>query len=116
MLRALVRPVYRWLRRGVHRVRDFALAPEKRYRKYLQNYCGVRIPPPRLPQQITGQGALKSEQQWHVALNEVQSLNLPRHPDDPKNWDTLTALAEVLRETTPAARILDAGAELYSSF
>ena len=58
---------------------------------------------------------MKSRNQWQAALDQVNSLGLPRHPDPPKNWDTLTAIAQILSETNCNARILDAGAELYSS-
>jgi SAM-dependent methyltransferase len=62
------------------------------------------------------QGALKSEHEWHEALQRVRTLKLPCHPDEAKNWDTLAAVAEVLAETNSEAKVLDAGAELYSNF
>lgn len=116
MIKQFAKPVYRFVRRGVHRLRDAVLRPEWLYRSYLRTYCGVRFAPHKLPEETGVQGVLKSEQQWRAALEQTELLKLPRHADGPKNWDTLTALAEVLAETTPAARVLDAGAELYSSF
>ncbi len=115
MIKQVIKPVYRAVRRSVHRVRDAVLRPEFNYRAYLRS-IGVQFPPAALPQQTGVQGALKSKQEWQTALQQVQSLKLPRHPDPPKNWDTLTAIAQVLAETNTRAAVLDAGAELYSSF
>lgn len=47
-------------------------------------------------------------------MQQVRNLGLPAHSDLPKNWDSLAALAQILESTGPTARILDAGAELYS--
>jgi SAM-dependent methyltransferase len=116
MIKQLMKLAYRFARRGVHRVRDAALRSEFVYRGYLQTLCGVQFPPPATPKPVMAQGALKSKQEWQTALAQVQSLHLPRHPDSPKNWDTLAAVAQVLADCSPQARVLDAGAELYSSF
>jgi len=116
MIKRLLRPGYRFARRGVHRLRDAMLRHEGIYRTYLRMRFGVQFPPVARPAPATVQGALKSEEQWQKALKELRSLRLPRHPDDPKNWDTLAAVAQVLTETSPEARVLDAGAEVYSSF
>jgi SAM-dependent methyltransferase len=44
----------------------------------------------------------------------VERLGLPPHSEPTKNWDSLAALACILERTKREARILDAGAELYS--
>lgn len=58
--------------------------------------------------------ALKTRQQVEEAVAEANRLRLPPCPDPAKTWDTLAALQQVLEVTTPEARILDAGAEMYS--
>jgi SAM-dependent methyltransferase len=116
VVKQMLRPGYRFARRGVHRLRDSILQSESAYRKYLRFRFGSHFPPASQPAQLSTYGALKSEQQWQRAFDESRTLGLPRHPDAPKNWDTLAAVAKVLAETTPDARVLDAGAELYSSF
>jgi len=57
---------------------------------------------------------LKSTKEWQDALEYVERLGLPPHREPTKNWDSLAALACILKRTTKEARILDAGAELYS--
>lgn len=58
--------------------------------------------------------ALRTRQQVEEATAETVRLKLPPCPDPSKNWDTLAALRQVLEVTTADARILDAGAEMYS--
>jgi SAM-dependent methyltransferase len=58
--------------------------------------------------------ALQSEAEWRVARDEVERLGLKPHNDGPKNWDALIALDLVLRSTSTASGVLDAGAEAYS--
>ena len=58
--------------------------------------------------------ALKTQAEVDAAVAEAELLGLPPCGDATKTWDTLGALREVLIRTTPQARILDAGAELYS--
>ena len=70
--------------------------------------------PPRPPQHAWINTALKSNQQIQAALEEVRSCGLPPHLDLPKNWDAITALSLVLKYTGTSAKILDAGAPLYS--
>lgn len=69
------------------------------------------VSPPRAPWKNT---VLKTEQEWKDAVEQAERLGLPLHFDPPKNWDSLAALDCILQTTTPEARILDAGAELYS--
>lgn len=58
--------------------------------------------------------ALMTQDEVRRAVEETHRLLLPLHPDAPKNWDSLGALAAVLDRTTRDARIFDAGAETYS--
>ncbi|SRR5216683_7050770 len=58
--------------------------------------------------------ALLSERDWKKALEQVQSLKLPPHPDPFKNWDHLAALDIILKHSDPSAHVLDAGADLNS--
>ncbi len=58
---------------------------------------------------------LQSAAQWQQARRAVRRLRLPAHPERSKNWDSLGALATILRRTGPDATVLDAGAALYSS-
>jgi SAM-dependent methyltransferase len=57
---------------------------------------------------------LKSRQERDAAVEQVRNLKLPLLFDAPKNWDSLAALDCVLATTSKRARILDAGAEMYS--
>lgn len=59
--------------------------------------------------------ALLTEADAERARTEAVRLGLPAHPEAPKNWDGLSAVDAILRATTPRARILDAGAERYST-
>ena len=71
---------------------------------------------PTRPPRGTSSGVLQNEAEWAAATAELRALGLPRHPDGSKNWDTCGALAAVLSQTTPDARVLDAGAARYSTF
>jgi len=57
---------------------------------------------------------LKTQYEVEIALEEARSVKLFQHPDRSKTWDSLAALDCILSKTTQAARILDAGAEMYS--
>ena len=57
---------------------------------------------------------LKTRREWEAATAQVQALGLHSHPTPSKNWDSLAALACTLERTGPSARILDAGAEVFS--
>ena len=57
---------------------------------------------------------LQTPRERDFAVEQARRLGLPLMEDLPKNWDSLAALDCILRETTPRARILDAGAEMYS--
>lgn len=58
---------------------------------------------------------LATRAQWQAAVAECRRIRLPRHPDRPKNWDALGAVATVLATVGPEASVLDAGAARYSS-
>jgi SAM-dependent methyltransferase len=58
---------------------------------------------------------LLCESDYKKAIDIANGLRLPLHNDLPKNWDSLAALDVILSNTNKDARILDAGAELYST-
>jgi SAM-dependent methyltransferase len=60
--------------------------------------------------------ALLSRESVAEALMLLHENGLPLHPDTPKNWDTLLALYHAVRSTAIDALVLDAGAEVYSTF
>jgi SAM-dependent methyltransferase len=60
--------------------------------------------------------ALKTQSEVDASVAEAKRLRLPPLADAPKTWDTLAALNEVVTRTGPDARVLDAGAEVYSRF
>ena len=49
------------------------------------------------------------------ALNTRKQQHVPLHRGPEKNWDHLAAVSTILAHTKPNARILDAGAEIYSN-
>jgi SAM-dependent methyltransferase len=57
---------------------------------------------------------LKSQAEADSAVAEAARLKLPPFSDRPKTWDTLGALHEVVSRNSRDARVLDAGAEIYS--
>jgi SAM-dependent methyltransferase len=57
---------------------------------------------------------LKNKAQVDAAVAEAARLKLPQFSDPPKTWDTLGALHEIVSRTDTSAKILDAGAEMYS--
>lgn len=63
---------------------------------------------------IAENAVLQTRQQWKNAAMQALNLNLPLHPDPPKNWDSLAALGTILNNTNKTAAILDAGSETYS--
>jgi SAM-dependent methyltransferase len=71
--------------------------------------------PVNKPKQRLQNGVLQSRSEWESALTETRELGLPPHQDPPKNWDSLAALSAILERTTPTARVLDAGAAMYSA-
>jgi len=59
--------------------------------------------------------ALKDGAEIQKAIIEAKRLRLPLHDDQPKTWDSLGALHQILTRTNPESQILDAGAEWYST-
>lgn len=57
---------------------------------------------------------LLSSAEINQASKETKALRLPFHGDPRKNWDTLTMVDCVLKNTDKNSTILDAGAETYS--
>jgi len=60
-------------------------------------------------------GTLQNEAEWKGMLALAKRLKIPQHRSHEKNWDHLAAVFAILGNTTPSARILDAGAEFYSN-
>jgi glycosyltransferase involved in cell wall biosynthesis/SAM-dependent methyltransferase len=88
-----------WLRVGAQR------AVESRTRR--------RAPRP-VPDVVAPTAVLGTRADYERAVREARRLRLPLHPDRPKNWDALGALATVLTHCGRDARVLDAGSARYS--
>src|SRR5258708_6186464 len=84
------------------------------YRLYLKLNFGAGRPSAS-PGPAVENGTLKSGAEWHEAFENARRLHVPLHRAPEKNWDHLAAVSTILARTTPAARILDAGAEFYSN-
>ncbi len=67
------------------------------------------------PHPVPPTDLLRTAEEWQAAVAECRRLRLPLHHDRPKNWDALGAVATVLTECGPGARVLDAGSARYSS-
>lgn len=84
------------------------------YRFYLACKFGITRPPvfrePQLPNRV-----LQSPAELRQASEFGRRHRLPLHRADAKDWDHLAAVDAILSHTTPSARILDAGAEMYSN-
>ncbi len=84
------------------------------YRLYLScKFGAARIPPhasPEFPNAV-----LQSAVELRAASDFARQFRLPRHRAEEKNWDHLAAVKAILAATRPSARILDAGAEMYSN-
>jgi SAM-dependent methyltransferase len=83
------------------------------YRLSLARMRGAMRRPAR-PHAPWHNAVLQTELERDYAIDQIRSLGLPLMEDRAKNWDTLAALDCILSNTTPRARVLDAGAELYS--
>ena len=93
-------------------LKDALLRTKLGYRGYLR-YQGHPAPKAR-PVTSNYNSVLQTRNEWEKALEQVEALGLPPHPDPPKSWDSLAALSLILERTESGARILDAGSELYS--
>ena len=60
-------------------------------------------------------GTLKTRAEWKAAFDNAKRQHVPLHRGPEKNWDHLAAVATILANTDNSARILDAGAEIYSN-
>lgn len=62
-------------------------------------------------------GVLKNDTEYKNCTQQIEALGLPKHPDTPKNWDTLGALSAIInsKEVNTSDSILDAGGEYYSA-
>jgi SAM-dependent methyltransferase len=58
---------------------------------------------------------LKNRAEWETAAQNGKRLHVPLHRGEEKNWDHLAAVSTILANTDRSARILDAGAEIYSN-
>lgn len=83
------------------------------FRRSLRRRHQVRGPLGR-PDAPWRNAVLQTRREWEAATAQVAALGLYSHPTPSKNWDSLAALACTLEHTTPAARILDAGANVSS--
>jgi SAM-dependent methyltransferase len=101
-------------RRFFRSIKGLILRPNAIYRLYLRAKFGT----PTLSQtpgpNITN-GTLKTKAEWQAAFVNGQTLHVPLHRGPEKNWDHLAAVTTILANTNRSARILDAGAEIYSN-
>ncbi|MEZ0494408.1 glycosyltransferase [Kineococcus sp. TBRC 1896] len=70
-----------------------------------------------VPSGVPRTGVLHDGAEVADALAQTKRLHLPAHPDAPKNWDALGAVAAVLTladDGSRTARVLDAGSARYS--
>ena len=100
----------RFARRGLRNALEVT-APG--YRLYLKLLHGARWAPSP-PNVALRNGVLKSQNDVNLAVDQVLAAGLFHHGDAPKTWDSLAAVDAILESTNPGARILDAGAEMYS--
>ncbi|MCI2237856.1 glycosyltransferase [Paenibacillus sp. TRM 82003] len=97
-----------WTRVGVQRRAGELLAARE-----------LGAPPARrpVPSGVPRTGVLQDAAEVADAVAQAKRLRLPAHPDSPKNWDALGAVAAVLTladDGSRAARVLDAGSARYS--
>jgi glycosyltransferase involved in cell wall biosynthesis/SAM-dependent methyltransferase len=67
-----------------------------------------------VPTTVARTAVLSRTEEWQAAVREARRLRLPLHPDRPKNWDALGAVAAVVSTVGTSARVLDAGSARYS--
>ena len=95
-------------------MKSVILTPEFLYRLSLKMKYGAamlsQIPGPNI-----ANGTLKTRAEWEAATTRAKELHVPLHRGPEKNWDHLAAVSTILAQTGSNARILDAGAEVYSN-
>ncbi len=101
-------------RRFFRRIKGILLRPSPVYRLYLRWNFGAghltEAPGPGI-----ANGTLNSRAEWESAFAKAKMLSVPVHRGPEKNWDHLAAVTTILANTDRSARILDAGAEIYSN-
>jgi SAM-dependent methyltransferase len=101
-------------RRILRRIKSTLLQWDPLYRLDLKLKFGASrlsgIPGPNI-----ANATLKSRAEWQQAFENARTLRVPLHRGPEKNWDHLAAVSTILAHTSSSARILDAGAELYSN-
>lgn len=81
------------------------------YSKYLgddQNFN------PDLLREIKSNVVLKSKNEIEEHTDIIRKLGFPERSDKSKNWDTLIAYSEIIKNSAKESYILDAGSEVYS--
>jgi SAM-dependent methyltransferase len=101
-------------RRFFRRIKGLFLRPDAFYRLYLRMKFGAGRLSQAPGRHITN-GTLKNRAERDAATQNGKQLHVPLHRGDEKNWDHLAAVSTILANTDRSARILDAGAEIYSN-
>jgi len=102
-------------RRFFRRVRSGIFRSESLYRLYLKlKYGAGRLASPSMDTGLPN-GILESNAEWRKAAARARRLHLPLHRGEEKNWDHIAAANALASRLPKTARILDAGAELYSN-
>jgi SAM-dependent methyltransferase len=107
-------PKMRGSKRLLRRVKSVLFRVPGLYRLYLFCKFGAARPP-AFHQQYLPNAILEFPAELRQASDFGRRYHLPRHRADEKNWDHLAAVKAILSTTPPSARILDAGAEMYSN-
>jgi SAM-dependent methyltransferase len=98
----------------LRRIKSGLLRSDVLYRACLKWRYGTPAKPAR-PSVCLLNGVLMTCAEGDAATAEGRRFGLPLHRGPEKNWDHLAAVFTILRNTSPNAQILDAGAELYSN-
>lgn len=101
-------------RKFFRRVKSGLLRSERLYRLTLKVRFG-RGRASVTPSAALPNAVLRNSAEWRQASRRARRFQLPLHPADEKNWDHLAAVEAILSVTPATARVLDAGAEIYSN-
>ena len=101
-------------RRFFRRVKSLALTPASIYRLSLRMKYGASHLTQPLIRNLAN-ATLKTRAEWQSAFEDAKRQHVPLHRGPEKNWDHLAAVSTILAHTKPDARVLDAGAEIYSN-